>query len=51
MIKPINCLALSGIACAMPPLPKGEAMAANGQLLLTGMLHRLPLWGAGRKAA
>ena len=21
-------------------------MAANGQLLLTGMLHRLPLWGS-----
>ena len=27
-------------------------MAANGQLLLTGMLHRLPLWGSwqSRKA-
>ena len=21
-------------------------MAANGQLLLNGMLHRLPLWGS-----
>ena len=28
-------LALSVIACAMPPLPKGEAIAAHGQLLLS----------------
>ena len=39
------------IADAMPPLPKGEAMAGDGQLVLSGRCAGSPFGGAGREAA
>ena len=35
-------LARSGIACAMPPLPKGEAFASRRELFCAFLLKKLP---------
>ena len=40
-------LALSVIACAMPPLPQGEAFAFREA---SPPRQRLPLWGSWREA-
>ena len=41
-------LALSVTACAVPPLPKGEALAVRQSLRFC---QRLPLWGSWRICA